>query len=378
MRIVIACMALFPHRITGDKNFYLECLRRVSNCQVRVVSFTGRSGKATQIADGVSIEELARPLHRREFERYGGELGGLRYFRHQHTFGRELIERSICLAGLARWLRAQRIKPGVLHFLDNFGPLMTPFGRSTGAKLVTISSRPVGWPYSPIARAYVRSSTGLIHKIGASSFAWMHALSDLGVPQRRLTRQRWGVPLPNGGSTVERVHKRILWTGYLPNSGHAEFVESLRAAESVVAREPFASFRFVFKPELWNDKLAAYSRPGIDVTVSHQPFEMELRQADALLSPLTPDAILMPPLSWLEAMAVETPVITSQIGGVDELIEDSWSGFTARPGEALSETVLRALGADLRRTGRNARQKIDAEFRIEQAADDLVSLWSAG
>ncbi len=88
-------------------------------------------------------------------------------------------------------------------------------------------------------------------------------------------------------------------------------------------------------------------------------------------------------LAVLEAMAAYRPVVTSAIGGSDELIADGESGLLVPPGDAgaLAAALRRLLGdAELRAAlvGR-ARQRVDAEFsraamgrRVERVYEELL------
>jgi glycosyltransferase involved in cell wall biosynthesis len=71
-------------------------------------------------------------------------------------------------------------------------------------------------------------------------------------------------------------------------------------------------------------------------------------------------------LAVLEAMAARRAVVSSAIGGTDELIEDGESGILVAPGEVepLAAALRGLLGDDERRArlGRRARERVEAEF----------------
>ncbi|HWO83452.1 MAG TPA: glycosyltransferase [Solirubrobacterales bacterium] len=82
-------------------------------------------------------------------------------------------------------------------------------------------------------------------------------------------------------------------------------------------------------------------------------------------------------LAVLEAMAAGIPIVSSAIGGTDELIEDGRSGLLVAPGDAktLAAALRRALGdEELRRSlaGR-ARDRVDAGLTREQMADRVTA-----
>ncbi len=85
-------------------------------------------------------------------------------------------------------------------------------------------------------------------------------------------------------------------------------------------------------------------------------------------------------LAVLEAMAAGIPVVSSAIGGTEELIEDGRSGLLVAPGDAagLAAALRRLLGdADLRRDlAARARERVDQGLTREQNATRVTSVYS--
>jgi glycosyltransferase involved in cell wall biosynthesis len=84
------------------------------------------------------------------------------------------------------------------------------------------------------------------------------------------------------------------------------------------------------------------------------------------------------PVALMEAMALGTPVVTTRLSGIPELVEHRVSGWLCAPGDAaeLAEG-LRSLLADpaLRdRLADNARAKIERDFDCGKEADKLAAL----
>jgi glycosyltransferase involved in cell wall biosynthesis len=75
------------------------------------------------------------------------------------------------------------------------------------------------------------------------------------------------------------------------------------------------------------------------------------------------------PLSIMEAMAAGVPVVTTDVGAVRDMIDDSVEGFIVPPGDAdalASRIALLAGDADLRsRLGSNGRARAERDFSIE-------------
>jgi glycosyltransferase involved in cell wall biosynthesis len=85
------------------------------------------------------------------------------------------------------------------------------------------------------------------------------------------------------------------------------------------------------------------------------------------------------PVSLMEAMAMEIPVISTRVSGIPELIEDGVSGLLvpANDAPALARALQRLVeDSQLRLTlGRNGRRRIQAEFDIDKSVARLAVLF---
>jgi glycosyltransferase involved in cell wall biosynthesis len=82
-----------------------------------------------------------------------------------------------------------------------------------------------------------------------------------------------------------------------------------------------------------------------------------------------------PPLTMLEAMAHELPVISSRIGSVPEYVEDGVSGILTDPGDevGLARAMITFDPVAARQMGQNARRRIEALYDW----DDIASMTEA-
>lgn len=88
------------------------------------------------------------------------------------------------------------------------------------------------------------------------------------------------------------------------------------------------------------------------------------------------------PVSLMEALALRTPVVTTRIYGIPELIEDGVSGFLVEPDDApaLAERIERVLSdADLRaRFAEAGWRKVSQDFDLDREAAKLIAIWKDG
>jgi len=100
---------------------------------------------------------------------------------------------------------------------------------------------------------------------------------------------------------------------------------------------------------------------------------------------LAADVLLMPslfeglPMTLLEAMAMEVPVVASALDGIAEVVEDGVDGFLAQPGATeIFAKKIRRLIADpemAARAGRAASAKIAARFSASRMCAEVEQIY---
>ena len=86
------------------------------------------------------------------------------------------------------------------------------------------------------------------------------------------------------------------------------------------------------------------------------------------------------PVVLMEAMAVGIPVVSTEISGIPELIQDGVSGFLAKPNdpESLTEAIERVLNGSkpIAQITKAARQRIVDEFDQDKNIDRLLDIFN--
>ena len=84
------------------------------------------------------------------------------------------------------------------------------------------------------------------------------------------------------------------------------------------------------------------------------------------------------PMSWLEAMALEKKMVTSNIGWSNELMLDNKTGITINPNDcnALSQSIIGLLGQKLA-LGVNARKHVQSHFDLNLLLDENIKVYKS-
>lgn len=112
--------------------------------------------------------------------------------------------------------------------------------------------------------------------------------------------------------------------------------------------------------------------------VPHEDVIRYYQEADLFVLPSRREGI---PVSVMEAMATELPVVATRVTGLPEIIDNGRTGTLVPPenGRLLADAIVRLTKKSdiLGEMGLRGREKIEVEFNIELSVERLLALWSS-
>jgi glycosyltransferase involved in cell wall biosynthesis len=290
------------------------------------------------------------------------------------------------LAGVLRVRQALRAeRPAVFH-----AHLSWPFACKDGVRAAWLAGVPaiVGTAQLYLAPDHGKRpplALGLYHRIIAVSEEVRRRYQvELGVPARTLIvvpnaiRVPAAVPLRDAALRAKLVDGRpdyvVLTPARLhPQKGHTYLLQA-------AALVPDATFVLAGDGPL----RAALEAEARDLGIAGRcVFLGERRDVPALLA--AADLFVLPslfeglPVSVLEAMAAERPVVGTAIGGTDEAVESEATGLLVPPRDpAALASAIRRLQADTalaRRLAVAARARVAGEFTAEATARQVMRIY---
>jgi glycosyltransferase involved in cell wall biosynthesis len=166
------------------------------------------------------------------------------------------------------------------------------------------------------------------------------------------------------------------------------FADLIRACGLLVERGRFVQCEIIGEGPLENELRAQIDQLNLQdrVALSGAKPQREVRQrlaaASVFVLPSVVDAeggMDNLPTVIMEAMATGLPVISTDIGGIPEMLIQNETGFLVRPGDvaALAGAIERLLGdiSVAREFGKNGRARASKLFSIEQSARELAELF---
>jgi glycosyltransferase involved in cell wall biosynthesis len=162
-----------------------------------------------------------------------------------------------------------------------------------------------------------------------------------------------------------------------PEKDHRTF---LRAAQRLVARLPAARFLVIGEgPE--RPALEEFARElGLEGTVRFTGRRADIAALVSVcdvcvLSSYTVETF---PMAFLEAMAMERPLVGTRVGGVPEMIEEGRNGFLVPPRDpdALADALFRVVSdrGVVRTMGRASRELVRERFSVQRMVRDTEDL----
>lgn len=375
-----------PYRHESDKNFWVELIEELKAEVGEIhILYVHRNIVSTQHHEPNvwlhSVAPVPFPMPQRRFS--AAELSATSNY----------LSRSLSFVRIIK--EAKRIlsenEIDVIHFMDNYGPIMPPL-LLPGIKRPLSISMMSYHPRYPAHDMLLKLTLRPFDKIVVPTNAFGKKLTELGIAKQHLRKVRWGIRTEiqpgaqrgkglRGQLNIAPNSRIVLWSGFLQQTSFEDFACSIRVANRVLELNKNCSFVFCFKHVHFRQEYLRYAREGIEIisTKENREFLDLLDVSHVFLCPvLAKGSIVAPPLTWLEVMQRGIPIVTTRVEGVDEVITDGHSGCIAHTEQEVAAKVCQLLESeDMRATmGKNARASIMQGFDIRHIADEYLDLWS--
>ncbi len=386
-RVLLVGSRVLPFRHAGDKNFWLDLIERLPEIgiDVQVLSVTLDEVKesATYPCQYVRPFAVFTPGGRSMFNQQSSWLRGT------NNYPSKTVSFPRILSAIRRLDRSFR--PDVIHFIDNYGPVMLSLRPMFRLMPLAISA-PTYHRRHPLYDMMLLESFRSFDRVVPFTRAYAERLRELGLDGSLVRWIPWGVDTSRfqPPSSEERAAARaqlglkpddfvVVWAGFPQQTSMVDLDFASSVARQCIKETPEGlAFEFCFKPEHFDPRFKMLEGPGIRVRGSAEEYSTVRRASDVLLSPfLEKRATVGPALTWLEFMSMGIPVITTEAPGVEDAIAQGESGLV-RPSVELTCEAIRNLQSDregLRRLQEGARRVVSERFTVDRSAMGYSSLW---
>ena len=290
------------------------------------------------------------------------------------------------LVGITRLWRALRVeRPAILH-----AHLSWPFACKYGVLAAWLARVPaiVGTAQLYLAPGSTRQARLMLRLfrriIAVSQEVSRRYAEALGVPAHQLAVVRNAIRVPPAGRTPDPALRAALVRGrpdYVvltlarlhPQKGHSYLL-------AAAAQVPDATFVLAGDGPLRAELEAQAHQLGVAdrcVFLGDRPDVPDLlAAADVLVLPSLFEGL---PVSVLEAMAAERPVVATRIGGTDEAVAHELNGLLVPPRDPTAlASAIRRLQADpalARRLAAAGRERVEREFSTKVTAALVMRIY---
>lgn len=293
------------------------------------------------------------------------------------------------LAGARRFLR--RFQPDILHshmFHANILARCAGWLAAVPCTISTVHNVYEGGRLRMLAYRLtdgLSRTTGLVSQSAAERYVRLRA-----VPARKCRTMTNGIDIALFAPDLERRHKtrasfhagdNFLWLAAGRIVPAKDFANLLRAFVAVCASRPEARLWIAGEP--WGDEIVRLKRLCAETGIENRVDWLGLRRDMPALLDAADGFVLSSaweglPLALAEAMAMEKPVVATDVGGVRELAAGAGEIVPPRQADALSAAMLRIMempSGQRQALGCAARQRVQREFNIDRKLEEWESLY---
>ena len=278
-------------------------------------------------------------------------------------------------------------KPDVIHLSDSLGPV---------AGLIKFFYKKI--PMT-ITKPTVRVDGGLIYK----AWIWLSLvnadviftftksaasqLQKVGLKGEKISVIPWGVQIPdeiNLAASNKLIRKRYncdnndLLVILIPRMIGEELLEYILHIKEITKKIK-ATFVFAIRPTRYEDSFSNAGNDKVIIECGPKDFYDLLFEADVAIaevgSKVGVESTSLLPLAWMESMVRQTPVLTNEGPGVDELLVDSLNGGTYKDDLELIEKISEMSQDNGLSMKVSARSSILEKFTINKIATEYFKIW---
>lgn len=373
-------------RRPGDEKFWLDLIAWLAarGHHLQILSLTYDTP-----ASAPPEYEFLRPIPVLLPSREARYNRGARWMGATNNYASKSLSFPRILQALDRNIR--EFRPDVIHFTENYGPIMALLPLLGGRVSLTIST-PTYARDAPFYDKFLQMSLRSFDGVAPFSEAFAEILREIGVTTPTMAAIRWGVDLNRFHPPSDRERKEareltgipddrilLVWTGFIQQTGWADFRFSYRLAELVLQQAPDKfEFVFCFKPQSFQRRFLDWKQPGIRIFGASEDFWNLRIAADYLVSPMqAPHCTAAPPLTWVESLAMGLPLIVTPLPGVREVVMSGTNGWVVHSPEEARDRLL-GSGSDrllIRRLRSEARRVAVDRLGLDRAGQQFVDFW---
>ena len=366
MNILFVGIDFYPRRSPSDKNYWLSLIKEIGQRAERtyIISFVREKPSShTEFYDDVEFKYYRLVPFVSPYSMVGGFISRFEAFLRNIQDIRKTIQNG---------------RIDIVHFVDNFG-LAMPSMKIMFKKPVVCASIPTARTGNKLYDFILRISYSRLDHVIAFTDFLKENLSRIGIDNKKISVIRWGASIEKNLSKKNhnKNKKVLLWTGFLTQVREEDFLFAVDLAKRIVSATDKCRFVFCFKPHYFQEKYRAYESKNIEIQ-PNMSYHRIAEKADIFFCPIkNRNKIIAPPLTWIEMMLKGTPVITTQVHAVEEIIHDDLNGYACKDEQAIIACTLQLIEHDdlYLQLSDNAARTVAEQYSLIGSTTQYLRLW---
>jgi len=395
-KVIFIGVGYFPYYLTGDKNYWLKLISKLSKDLDYIYIFSLNDCKDNILRqyterNNIEIFNFNRPFHL--FKNISNKK--VNYYRHQHKQPFEFIERTLSFIKMFKSMKRIINNNDVnnIHLMDNFGPIVILLKLYYPKIFISVSSVTIS-KKGIIYKYYIKLSYKFIDKVIAYSEATRKRVINFGLNEKKVKLIRWGTIIDESNKktiinnndkifkyfNLDKINIVFLWSGFIQQVGKKELLYTINICSELTKIYDNILFVFAIKPEFFENKYLKYNTNKLKIlSTNNDLFNSILNITNIFISPiLNNNSTIAPPLTWIEVMNKGIPIITTNIEGADELIDNNKNGFIVENKYYLKNKIIEIIENKicLNDYYYNSKAKIKNEYNIDIIKKDYLNMWN--
>lgn len=385
--IVLIGLNFFPKAHPGDKVFWIDMLPFLAPHLRRITILSIRENPTSSEEYNLNNCHIAIHYISPQFLKIGNIHG---VFPFKLGVIEKLLNARIICATLSQLYKEAPYDH--IHLMDNFGFTNRLIVKNSSVP-VSVSAMSYQGKRKLIYDNYLRVSYLVPNlKVIPYSYAYAKKLEQLGINKKLIKCIKWGVNPntlnPNIKNKDNALHELslpaekplVVWAGYIQQIQKKDFLYALKVAKNALSNGIKCTFFFAFKHDVEKELFSLNNHEqGVFIKkTSVEEFLLLKQAASVFFSPVVnKKSIVAPPLTWIEFLSAGVPLLTTDAGGVDEIVINGKTGYSTTSDDELLDKMQLIIKNYHALTDHCYTMALNS-YNVQNAANEYLNLWYSG
>lgn len=276
-------------------------------------------------------------------------------------------------------------KPDLIHLTDSFGPAASILKKLFKNLPVTVNKPTMRLNGSFFYNLWVKKSLKVSDSIFTYTEPASKKISRLGIDNKKIKILPWGIntkykkPKNKNVSLIRKrynCYKSEPLIVILPRSNGKKLLDYVKFIEQI---SYFVNAKFIFaiRPTRYLKEFSKFNSKKVKVVSGPKDFYNLLSAADLAICEYDNNkSTSLLPLACMEAMLRNTPILTNNVPGINELVLDKFNGLIFKDKKDLKKILINIKANRIKILKNNSKKIIENKFNINLICETYYKHWN--